>query len=57
MPDILVIKSKVVLKVDIYKKLYDSLVAQKKNGLVIVPEYCEVIVVPDDIEIRVEGKA
>lgn len=56
MPDILVIKSKAALKVDNYKKLYDSLVAQKKNGLVIVPEYCEVIVVPDDIEIRVEGE-
>lgn len=54
MPDILVIKSKVLLKVDVYKKLYDSLMAQKKNGLVIIPNYCEAIVVPDDIEIRVE---
>ena len=56
MPDILVIKSKILLKTDAYKKLYDLLMKQKENGVVIVPEYCEAIVVPDDIEIRMEDE-
>lgn len=25
-----------------------------KDGLVMLPEYCDVIVVPDDIEVRIE---
>lgn len=54
MPDILVIKTKANLKTDVYKKLYASLMEQKKNGLVIIPTHCEAIIVPDNIEIRVE---
>lgn len=56
MPDILVIKAKVNLKSDAYKKLYTSLMVQKENGLIIIPAYCEAIVVPDDIEIRMEDE-
>lgn len=52
MPDILVIKAKMYLKSDVYKKLYASLMSQKENGLVIIPAYCEAIIVPDNIEIR-----
>ena len=54
MPDILVIKTKIYLKSDVYRKLYTSLMMQKENGLVIIPAYCEAIVVPDNIEIRME---
>ena len=54
MPDTLVVKTKIYLKSDVYKKLYASLMSQKENGLVIIPAYCEAIVVPDNIEIRME---
>lgn len=55
MPDILVIKTKIYLKSDAYKQLYTSLMSQKENGLVIIPAYCEAVVVPDNIEIKMEG--
>ena len=54
MPNILVVKAKVYLKTDAYKQLYASLMTQKENGLVIIPAYCEAVVVPDNIEIRME---
>ena len=54
MPDILVIKTKMHLKSDAYRKLYTSLMMQKGNGIVIIPAYCEAIVVHDNIEIGME---
>lgn len=54
MPDILVVKTKVYLKTDAYKQLYTSLITQKENGLVIIPAYCEAVVVPNNIEIKME---
>lgn len=45
MSDILVIKTKVNLKTDDYKKLYTSLMMQKENGIIIIP---------DDVKIRME---
>lgn len=54
MSDILVIKTKVNLKTDDYKKLYTSLMMQKENGIIIIPAYCEAIIIPDDVKIRME---
>lgn len=43
--DILVVKC---------KDLYQSILEQKINGVVILPAYCDAVIVPKDTEIKVE---
>lgn len=52
--DILVVKCNVFLKQDKYKDLYQSILEQKINGVVILPAYCDAVIVPKDTEIKVE---
>lgn len=30
------------------------ILSQKESGVVVLPPYCEAVVIPDDIEIRIE---
>lgn len=54
MKDILVIKCNAVIKPEDLKKLREMLIKQKEEGVIILPPYVEALIVPEDIEIRVE---
>lgn len=55
MSDILIIKSDRNLSARQFSNLYGHLLNQKKNGIIILPCFCDAIAIPEDIEIRMEG--
>ncbi len=36
--------------------LYNKILKQKENGVIILPDYCEVVIAPKDIEIQTKNK-
>lgn len=55
--DILVIKPKdIMLSSGMLGNLRDQIQKQIPTGIVVIPEWCEVIKCPEVIEIRVENK-
>ena len=53
---VLVVKMNILVSGDKMQKIYESILSQIETGVVLLPVGCEAIVVPKDIEIRVEGK-
>lgn len=56
MHDLLIIKIKKLMKAEDYKKLRDRILKEREDGVIIIEEFCDIIVVPDDIEIKVKGE-
>lgn len=54
MADILVVKVNMFCKGEEMDDIRNYIIAQKKMGVVLLPPYCEAVVVPEDVEIRVE---
>lgn len=54
--DLLVIKPNIHLSPRDLRRIRESVQQQKETGLVILPFFCEAIVVPKDIEVRVEER-
>ena len=55
--DILVIRPKdVMLSARLLGLLRDRIQEQIPTGVVVIPEWCEVIKCPEDVEIRIENK-
>ena len=52
MPDILVVRCNMLLPSERMQSIIDNLKAQKETGVILIPPYLEVQVVPDDIEIK-----
>lgn len=52
MPDILVVKSTAFLPREKLQAVLDNLRAQKETGVILLPPYLEVKIVPEDIEIK-----
>ena len=52
MPDILVIKCNVFLPHEKMQAILDNLKEQKETGVILLPPYLEVQIVPEDIEIK-----
>ena len=52
MPDILVVKSTSFLPHEKMQAVLDNLRAQKETGVILLPPYLEVQMVPEDIEIK-----
>ena len=52
MPDILVVKCTAFLTHEKMQAVLDNLRAQKETGVILLPPYLEVQVVPEDIEIK-----
>lgn len=52
--DILIVKYPFLMKNDQATKLYESILKQRENGVIIIPDYCEVVIAPKDIEIQTE---
>jgi hypothetical protein len=54
MSDLLVVKVNAMYKAHDLRCIHEGLVKQKATGVIILPPGCEAIVVPDDVEIKVE---
>ena len=54
MKDVLVIKCRAVIKPKKLNKFREMFIKQKEEGVVVIPPYFDALVVPEDIEIRVE---
>lgn len=54
MKDVLVIKCNALVKPETLKKLREIFVKEKEEGVIVLPPYVEALVVPEDIEIRME---
>ena len=52
MPDILVVKSTAFFPHEKMQAILDNLMAQKETGVILLPPYLEVQIVPEDIEIK-----
>lgn len=52
MPDILVVKCNAFLPHEKMQAILDNLKEQKETGVILLPPYFEVQIVPDDIEIK-----
>lgn len=52
--DILIVKYPFWMKNDQCERLYDSILKMKENSIIIIPDYCEVIIAPKDSEIKTE---
>ena len=52
MPDILVVKSTAFLPHEKMQAVLDNLKEQKETGVILLPPYLEVQIVPEDIEIK-----
>lgn len=53
--DILIVKYPFLMKNDQATKLRDSILKQKENGVIILPDYCEVVIAPKDTEVKIEN--
>lgn len=56
MADILIVKVNMFCKPKEMDNIRKYIFAQKESRVVILPPYCEAIVIPEDMEIRVEGE-
>ena len=54
MNDILIIKSRIVIKPEKLNEFREMFIKQKAEGVVVIPPYFDALVVPEDIEIRME---
>lgn len=52
--DILVVKCGAFLKPDKMEELHEKLIKQKETGVIVLPVYCDAVIVPKDTEIRME---
>lgn len=52
MSDILVVKCNVFMRDKQMDDLYDHIKSQMEDGLVVLPPYCEAVLVPEDIAIK-----
>ena len=52
MPDILVVKSTAFLPHEKMQAILDNLKEQKETGIILLPPYLEVQIVPEDTEIK-----
>ena len=55
MHDILVVKSTAFLPHEKMQAVLDNLRAQKETGVILLPPYLEVKIVPEDIEIKLDN--
>ena len=54
MSDILVIKCKTKLPEKRYEELYRLFTEQMNNGYVVLPYYCDAVVIPDGVNVMLD---
>lgn len=53
--DVLVIKVNMDVSAETLHGLYEGFKLQRKNGVVVIPSFCDVLMVPGDTKIKVKG--
>jgi hypothetical protein len=53
--DILIIKVNLLVSNDDFEHIRTYINESKKTGIIILPHYCDVIMVPKDVEIKAES--
>lgn len=53
--DILVVKVNMFLRNKEQEAVRQHILEQRKTGVIVLPTYCEAIMVPKDVEIKFEG--
>ena len=51
---LLIIKANVLASVRFLEELRESICRQKEDGVIVLPSYCDPLLVPEDVEIRME---
>lgn len=54
--NLLIIKVNVMLRGDRLQEIRELIMKQRETGLIILPPFCEAVVVPKDIEIKIEER-
>ena len=54
MADVLVVKLNAIFPADRISEIRKGIIRQKESGVVVLPPYCDVLMVPEYIEIRFE---
>lgn len=55
MSDVLIVKVKSMLPSAQLHHLRRNILDQKESGVIVLPAFCDVLAVPEDVEIKVEG--
>ena len=55
MSDVLVVKINALFPSDKISAIHKDILRQKESGVIVLPSYCEALVVPEDIEIKLEA--
>ena len=55
MSDVLVVKINALFSSDKIFAIRKHILKQKESGVIVLPSYCEALVVPEDIEIKLEA--
>ena len=55
MDNILVVKVKSLMPPEQLDNLRRGIINQKESGVIVLPSFCEAVVVPEDVEIKAEG--
>lgn len=54
MSDVLVVKCNMALSAQSMEALKNGILKQKENGVICLPYYCDVLVLPEDTDIKME---
>ena len=52
--DILIVKYPYSIKSDKVNQLHDNILKQKESGVIVIPDCCEVVIAPKNVEIKTE---
>lgn len=55
MNDVLVVKINALFPSETLSEIHKNILKQKESGVIVLPSYCEALVVPEDIEIKLEA--
>ena len=56
MNKVLIVKPMIKLNAETLEALHESICLQKETGVVVLPRCVEALLVPEDVEIKVENK-
>ena len=55
MNDVLIVKINALFPTETLSEIRKHILRQKESGVIVLPSYCEALVVPEDIEIKLEA--
>lgn len=56
MRNMLIIQAKKFMSKEVLQKKRDRIIKERESGVIIIDAWCDVLVVPEDIEIKVKGE-